>query len=315
MIMPLRALLVLWLLSMPAAATAPLQASARPDVLQVLGACRFRLDVQDGRIVQRCPELAAAISAGAISPWLPRGWNEARNDLSAGGLGELSTLLRRLPLEGVALRSVPDPHALTDLLRELQLPAPQRNSLWQRFRGWLQSLFARPAPQSATPGSLRDWLRDHGFSDDWWSILQWLLMAAFTGLVLITVSHELRASGAFRRRRFRVSAQRATAHVTVPTPGDIESAPLLRRPGLLLTLLADLLARRRLLPGAVALTAREVAGLARIEDPEDRRRLQLLAAAAEPARFGSTEPAPAVLAGAVQAGRELLAGLGASVER
>src|SRR5438128_7099732 len=67
--------------------------------LPALDACLGRLDpeldIGYDRIAARCPELAKQLDHGAWAPWLPRGWKEPGNDLSAGGLRELRELVER----------------------------------------------------------------------------------------------------------------------------------------------------------------------------------------------------------------------------
>ncbi|MEJ5755965.1 hypothetical protein, partial [Salmonella enterica] len=65
------------------AAPAPL-----PDVDSCVRVLDPQLDIGYDRIAARCPDLARELEHGAWSSWLPRGWKESGNDLSAGGLKE-----------------------------------------------------------------------------------------------------------------------------------------------------------------------------------------------------------------------------------
>src|SRR5438132_3905468 len=69
------------------------------EAIAALDACIARLDpsldVGYARIAARCPSLTLRLTQSAGVQWLPRGWQEAHNDLSAGSLAELRTLLAR----------------------------------------------------------------------------------------------------------------------------------------------------------------------------------------------------------------------------
>src|SRR3569833_3488934 len=73
--------------------------TAAPAAIPNGDACVARLDPQldigYDRIAARCPELMRQLEAGAWAPWLPRGWKESGNDLSAGSLKELRELVTR----------------------------------------------------------------------------------------------------------------------------------------------------------------------------------------------------------------------------
>src|ERR1041384_4560726 len=81
---------------------APLRA-AEPDALEIarkaLDDCRPRLDAQIDvgfeRVAARCRGLAQALERSGVEQWLPPGWKETRNNLSAGSLAELRAPLPR----------------------------------------------------------------------------------------------------------------------------------------------------------------------------------------------------------------------------
>src|SRR5688572_3370644 len=83
-------------------ATAAAQPKAKPlaqDGLAAIDTCIAQLDaaldVGYERIAARCPRLGRSLEQSGWAQWLPRGWKEARNDLSAGSLAELRTLVAR----------------------------------------------------------------------------------------------------------------------------------------------------------------------------------------------------------------------------
>src|SRR4051812_2967161 len=75
--------------------------AAEPDSLalarKAIEDCTPRLDTQVDvgfdRIAQRCPGLAQALEQSGVEQWLPQGWKETRNNLSAGSLKELRSLV------------------------------------------------------------------------------------------------------------------------------------------------------------------------------------------------------------------------------
>jgi hypothetical protein len=265
-------------------------------------------DVGFARIAARCPDLASSLAASEFARWLPRGWDEPRNDLSAAGLLEMTQLLQQWPsLPQPA--PVATPAQLKAVSAELGMSGPQNNSLWKRFRSWLRSLFERQTPDAPASQGFNDWLRDHGFSDDLWSIVQWLALSVLGVLVGRILWVELRA-GRQRRRRQQARLQDGpVAPGGLVSLSEIGAAPLHRQPGLLLALLCELLLRARLLPRSTALTAREVALTAPLPEERDRAQLAELAAAAEPARYAAQTPPESVLRRAVAAGCALAVGL------
>src|ERR1700744_463467 len=64
-----------------------------------IDSCVKRLDPQVDigyeRIAARCPDLVRQLQQGTGSVWLPRGWNEPGNSLSADSLRELRELAGR----------------------------------------------------------------------------------------------------------------------------------------------------------------------------------------------------------------------------
>src|SRR4051812_16753788 len=81
---------------------APLQAAERDSLAvarKAIDDCTPRLDAQVDvgfdRVAARCPGLAQALEQSGVEQWLPRGWKETRNNLSAGSLTELRSLVAR----------------------------------------------------------------------------------------------------------------------------------------------------------------------------------------------------------------------------
>src|SRR5215467_12922081 len=144
-----RALLALLL----ALAAAP--APAR-EAVSALDACIAQLapGLEAGyeRIAARCPDLAAALAQSPWAAWLPRGWDEAGNNLSAASLRELRTLIVRESRRGPGA-DVPQPSHVAAVLAALA-PAPRNaRTWWERFTGWLREMLS-VRETSTSPGWL-----------------------------------------------------------------------------------------------------------------------------------------------------------------
>src|ERR1700754_1566915 len=66
-----------------------------PDIDACVARLDPQLDIGYDRIAARCPDLMRQLETGAWAPWLPRGWKEPGNDLSAGSLKEFRELVAR----------------------------------------------------------------------------------------------------------------------------------------------------------------------------------------------------------------------------
>ncbi len=278
--------------------------AALPDI----GSCIDRLDPQHDigydRIAARCPELMKQLEHGAWVPWLPRGWKESNNDLSAGGLRELRDLVNR---ESAASASHPAPQVGRVNVVLSGLANKGSGGWWSRFKGWLRSIlerrdqttdeswFAKMASQVGVPQSLRQ-------------IVAYVALAAVVLLAGVIILNEMRAAGLLPIRRFLERRARSTRAVATSGPGPVnfEGAPARDKPGLLLELILRKLNERGLLPPAAALTVREMIRIVRLAETDDRSRLSELALAAERVRYSGGEPQVAALDGTISRGRELL---------
>jgi hypothetical protein len=126
-------------------------------------------------------------------------------------------------------------------------------------------------------------------------------------LVLFVIWQELRAAGAWRgmqraaRRRDPAAEWRRRLALE-----DVLAAPLAERPGMLLKLLGEALARDQRLPAADGLTAAAIVRRARLDDDAERAALAQVARAAEQVRYAPQAPGDAALEGAVAEARGLL---------
>src|SRR3954465_389310 len=112
------------------------------DAVAVVGACIARLDPQIDvgyeRIARRCPDLAPTLERSGWAAWLPQGWKESRNDLSAGSLKELQALVTR-ELASQPTTSAPRVQRLEEILADLGATGQERSGAWTRFKKWLRS--------------------------------------------------------------------------------------------------------------------------------------------------------------------------------
>lgn len=291
----------------------PAQA-AYPDVqagVRALDACASHLDpdldVGYARVAARCPELTTALTAAGIERWLPQGWSDANNDLSAGSLTELRTLLVR----EAALRPLgrsPRLEALHGVLTQLGPSGQARSGLWSRVHEWLRHLTLRRSDAQG-PGWLSRLVSRIGWSQTLARALVYAALAGVIALALAILAHEVRASGAWRAwRGRRVTAVTRTALLRdrALSWSDVERARLAERPALLLTLILQRLGGTPEYTGLASLTVREL--LARLSWPEPRETQQLasLALTAERVRYGSQATADTELCDVLAGGRALL---------
>ena len=315
--MKMRILAALLLLAAPAAAP---HAAEAPDPVAVIDACIAKLDAQLDvgyeRIARRCPDLAPALERSGWAAWLPQGWKESRNDLSAGSLQELQALVTR-ELATRATTPVPRVERLKEILTDLGATGQERSGAWTRFKKWVRSLFER-AGQQNREGWLSRLVSRVGVSDTVISLITYVALGLVVALAGFIVFNELRLAGVLGRKRADSDDEGnddGTGMRARLTWGDIERAALIDRPRLLLELIAAKLTDLGRLPPAGAFTARELARAADLNQPADRERLNELAVTAERARYAADGVSPAVAEAAVGNARELLARLDSPDER
>ena len=293
---------------------APLQA-AEPDSLATvrgaIDACTPRLDAQVDvgyeRVAARCPDLARALERSGVEQWLPQGWKETRNNLSAGSLNELRSVVER-ELATQAPSHKPRVERLNEVLVSLGDQHRQGSGTWLRFKKWLHDLVDR-----RERAENEDWfdrmVSRVGISDALVEIVTYVALGAMVVLALTVVLNELKAAGLLGRRARSATdadAENLLSVRAVPTVGDIERAPMIERPRMLLELIAFKLTAMKRLPPAGAMTVRELSGSVQLEAEQDRQRLTNLASTAERARYAEGGVPAELLDSAYEQGRELL---------
>jgi hypothetical protein len=293
---------------------APLQAGSLQVALESIDGCLPRLnpdvDVGYDRVVARCPVLVRRLEENGFSAWLPHDWRRPGNDLSAGGLRELRSLLSHELAgnagdEAVRAPSVERVHAV---LASLAGGDDERSGWWARTKAWLRGVFARGEP-ATDEGWLARMVGQSGLSQTVIELISYVALGLVVVLAVVIAVNELCVSGVFGglRRRFAVLADVpiASGRAAV-TWDDVQRAPPLQRPGLLLELLIATLAESSRLRSTRGLTVRELTRAARLADEEDRERLMELARTSERVRFSKVEVSGSEIAAAVESGRVLL---------
>lgn len=305
----LSALLILWAPALAMSAT-------ESDAIAAIDACVDRLDAQIDvgydRIAQRCPELAPALEQSGWAMWLPRGWKESRNDLSAGSLMELRKVVAR-ELASRSTARAPSVDALKEILTGLGSATQERSGLWARFKKWLRSMFERTDQQNDA-GWLSRLVSRVGVSDTVLEIITYIALGLVVALAAFIVANELRLAGVLKRTS---GANAGAGESGVPSDrprlawSDVERAPLADQPRLVLELIAAKLTDLKRLPPAGAFTVRELVRAADLEQSDDRQRLNDIALTSERVRYADADVPPALVESAVGNGRELLAKLDA----
>jgi hypothetical protein len=298
-------------------------AAAQTDVggvLQAIDACVLRLnpdvDIGYDRVAARCPALVRRVSESGVAAWLPRDWQRAGNDLSAGGLRELrQSLVRELTAAGAGERvSSPSVEGIHDVLASLARSDEGRSGWWARTKAWLRSVFERGEP-AAEEGWLARVVGERGFSQTVIDLISYVALGLVAALTVVIVVNELRVAGVFGRRRLAV-----LDNLPVPvgrgalTWDDVQKAAALQRAGLLLELVIARLAEGLRVRSVRGLTVRELTRAARLPDETDRERLLVLAETAERVRFGGVEVSSVEVAAAVEGGRVLLERVGVGAQ-
>jgi hypothetical protein len=281
-----------------------------PDIDSCVSRLDPQLDIGYDRIAARCPELARQLDKGGWGPWLPRGWKEPGNDLSAGGLKEFRELVDRETAATVPSRT-PDVRHLKSVLTELA--GQSHEGWWSRFKSWLRSILERR--EESTDESWFARMVSHvGVSQSVIRLIIYAGLAAVVLLAAVILVNEAGTAGLLPRPgRVR---RKGDASVEGGTPAmtwsDIERAPLGDKPRLLLELIVTRLSNRGFLPPAGGLTVRELTRAVRLPEADDRARLADLALAAERVRYSAGGTQPAGLDESIARGRELLDRLNAS---
>jgi hypothetical protein len=286
-------------------------ASAHADdaALRAVEACRAKLDARVDvgieRLRRRCPDLLPALEKAPWRELLPATLGERREEISAESLRALAQLVRHAKDPG-AQRAAPERINLDPVLAALGDKGQQGATRWERFKRWLKEKL-ETRPDDDGPGWLEKWARQFRTSEGVAQAITYVGYALVVLLVLFVIWQELRAAGLWggmrRGARRRDPAAEWRRRLMLE---DVFAAPLAERPGMLLKLLGEALARDQRLPAADGLTAAAMVRKARLDADDDREALAQVARAAEQVRYAQQAPADAALEGAVSNARGLL---------
>lgn len=293
-------------------------ASADDAALRAVDACRARLDPRTDigieRIQKRCPELLPALDAAPWRELLPHTLRERREELSAESLRALADLVRGANI-GAVQGAAPDPTQVAPVLAALGAHGQEGATRWERFKRWIKQL-RNPKDDDAEGGILARWSRELSTSEGVARVISYIGYALLGLLVLFVIASELRAAGVFDARRRAAARNSPEAQWRRRLLlADVGAAPLAERPGMLLRLLGEALARAQRLPAADGLTADAIARRARLDTDADRAELAQVARTADEIRYADRVPPASTLEATVAAARTLLARITASKDR
>lgn len=293
-------------------------ASADDVALRAVDACRARLDPRTDigieRIQKRCPELLPALDAAPWRELLPHTLRERREELSAESLRALADLVRGANV-GAVQGAAPDPTQVAPVLAALGAHGQEGATRWERFKRWIKQL-RNPKDDDAEGGILARWSRELSTSEGVARVISYIGYALLGLLVLFVIASELRAAGVFDARRRAAARNSPEAQWRRRLLlADVGAAPLAERPGMLLRLLGEALARAQRLPAADGLTADAIARRARLDTDADRAELAQVARTADEIRYADRVPPASTLEATVAAARTLLARITASKDR
>ena len=285
--------------------------AADDAALRVVEACRARLDERTDigieRIRKRCPDLLPAIASAPWHALVPATLRERREELSAESLGALVALIRGSSVTDTS-RTSPDLAQLGPVLAELGANGQQGVTRWERFKRWLKDL--RSGRKDGDDGWLTRWSRELSTSEGVARIVSYVGYALLAALAIFVVVAELRAAGLFSARRRAAARNSPEAQWRRRLLlADVGAAPLAQRPGMLLRLLGEALARAQRLPAADGLTASAIAHRARLDAEADRAALAQVAMICDEVRYADRVPSPGDLERTVETARTLLAKL------
>jgi hypothetical protein len=239
-----------------------------------------------------CPGLTQALSDLGLTQQIGEEWRGRLDPWAIGQLVDLQRLYEKAPLA-----DAPNIESLAAAVSSLHVQTvPQ--TWWERFKSWLRSLLRQDElPESANFGWLER-LLSHLKLTPWVArAIGYSIIGLVVALALWVVWSELRHANLLtRRRRTPGGLARADwmpqAFMGEVRAGDLDRLPLWERPALLLQLLVQALRQSQRLGLERALTFRELAERARLDDELQRTRFERIARLAERQRYGARGLSP-----------------------
>ena len=257
-----------------------------------------------------CPGLKQAIAELGYAATLPAEWEKR---LTPGQLEDLAAIASRY--RGERASAGPSTDAVRAILAGLARErAGTQRSWWDILREWMRSWFASHDERELSWVSR--WLDKLSGASGVLSMITLGLVALVILGSAVYLFLELRSSGALERgaRASGRTPRSAQPSRAMPGEDDLARAPAIDQPALLLALLVRSLKRTGRLESERHLTHRELARLAVLDDPDQRRRLGRLSGVAEELLYGAHAPAADRVQGAIDDGRTLLRQLAPRLE-
>lgn len=256
-----------------------------------------------------CPGIEAALSASSLSANLPVAWRES---LDASALRDLVALEQRYLQPPSPAPDRTDLRAILDQLASEQIEP--RRSWWDAVKDWLRSWFATRDPVSGS--WLDDLLERLGQSRHLVQVFTYVLLAIVVVAALAFIVNELRLAGVLTRRSRPRESTGFIAPATAPGAtedlDDLDAAPAMDQPAILLRLLVARLMARDLLRAERSLTHHELVTRVTLPDAGSQQRFAGVARLAERILYGRGTPDSAQAQQVVTEGRRLLLQLQAS---
>jgi hypothetical protein len=245
-----------------------------------------------GQLETLCPGLTKALSDLNLTQQVGEEWRGRLNPLALGQLADLQRYY-----DGAPRFEAPRVESLAAAVSSLRVQhAPQ--SWWERFRSWLRSLLRQDEiPSTADTGWLERLLA-HLTLKPWVAkAIGYGTIALVIALALWIIWRELRYANVLTRRRrpsggLGRNEWRPQAFAAELRAGDLDRLPLWERPALLLQLLVQALRQAQRLGLERALTFRELAERAKLDDELQRARFERIARLAERQRYGARSQSP-----------------------
>lgn len=283
--------------------------AAAQDVLE---ACAAQASAGTRGIVAleaACPGIEAALRESSLAANLPATWRES---LDASALHDLIALEQRYLHPPPPAPDRAGLHAILEQLASEQIEP--RRSWWDAVKDWLRSWFAAQDPASGS--WLDDLLERLGQSRYLIQLFTYVLLAIVVIAALAFIVNELRLAGVLSRR----SPSRQPGETITPTAAprraevidDLDAAPAMDQPAILLRLLVAQLVAHGNLATERSLTHHELVTRASLPDAASQQRFAGVARLAERILYGSDTPDAGRAHAVVTEGRSLLRQLQAS---